>query len=131
MPKKVETYARPRSGKGLCAPVIDKSLLSKSKTGSMATFRAACHVLTCVAVYNGSAPKSAFASARVVFGVNKSRSSLAKATWRFFINIPLISDDTPHAFFNESVFFGIQDLPLVDVGGGGRETSQGNRCGCW
>ena len=50
MPKKVETYARPRSGKGLCAPVIDKSFLSKSKTGSMAVFRDACHLATSVAV---------------------------------------------------------------------------------
>ena len=48
MPKKAETYASPRSGKGLCAPVMDKSLLSKSKTGSIATFRAVCHVATCV-----------------------------------------------------------------------------------
>ncbi len=57
--QKVETYATPRSGKGLCVPVIDKSLLSKSKTGSIAVFRDACHVatkedpmdLTIVAVY--------------------------------------------------------------------------------
>ena len=39
IPKKVETYAKPRTGKGLCCPVIDKSLLNKSKTGSMAIFR--------------------------------------------------------------------------------------------
>lgn len=41
MPKKVATYVRPRSGKGLWVPVIAKSLLSKSKTGSVAVFRAA------------------------------------------------------------------------------------------
>ena len=89
MPKKVETYGKPRRGKGLCAPVIDKSLLSKSKTGSIATFRAFCHVSTCVAVYKGSAPKSGFAAASVVFGVSKSTSSLAKATWRFLSIYPL------------------------------------------
>ena len=69
MPKNVETDASPRRGKGLCAPVMDKSLLSKSKTGSIAVFRAAgFHVATCVAVHNGSAPNSAFAATPHVLG---------------------------------------------------------------
>ena len=89
MPKKMETDTSPRSGKGLCAPVIDKSLLSKSKTGSIAVFRAVRHVSTCVAVYTGATPKSAFAAAKGVFGVSKSTSTSAKAAVRFLSTYPL------------------------------------------
>jgi len=41
MPKKVDTAVSPLTGKGLCAPVVASSLLSKSNTGSISVFRAA------------------------------------------------------------------------------------------
>ena len=109
MPKKLETYARPCRGKGLCAPVIDKSLLSKSKTGSIAVFRAFYHVSTCVAVYKGSAPKRAFASAiESSSGLAKAHPLRQKRLSAFFINIAVISVTIHRTPFSmKSVFFSI------------------------
>ena len=50
--KKVETYGKSRIGKGLWLPVIDKSLLSKSKMVSIAAFRAAWQVAPFVETFS-------------------------------------------------------------------------------
>ena len=87
-PRKVETYGRLLTGKGLCAPLVAKSLLSKSNTGSMAVFRDALISLKIVTAIASIGPNIASACSTETSGVRSMTCALAKAVVRFLSLYP-------------------------------------------
>ena len=68
-PRKVDTDASPLRGKGLCCPVVAKSLLSKSNVGSIAVFRAAFASLNNATAMASMGPNIACACSAEMSGV--------------------------------------------------------------